>query len=323
MGLNMINISDSDLDAFQNLFFGLADIHIMFNTTYYCENMCPHCHYSCSPEHGLNNFMPEQDIYAVLQTLHDFRFKVRDVCFSGGELTSVESVNPGYVKRIVKKSLDYGFGTEIMTNGMFVNKSYANNVLSDMADLYKTYYQPDNELFNIRMSFDQYHKDCVPNAHKLVSELDARLDNPTNIKYPFWLAGFNHDPNFRDNFNMNPKNVLVENKLLWDLDEIGRAKENKLPNCRDTKAEFEKGCGGDKLKELLFTPLVFGADQQPTIIMIFDCYGNAELADVHNPDNFHRFTTKYKKQNGEYKILPEIHSELGAKLVNHIYGNEK
>lgn len=324
--MRKVNISDSDLQQFLDVFLK-APMHIMFNTTYYCENMCPHCHYSCSPQHDLKKFMPEQDVYKILQLLSDASFKVASVSFSGGEITAVESVNPGYMKRIASKSIEHGFFTKIMTNGSFINKPYADSVLNDIADLYTGTW----DSFSIQMSFDRYHKDCITDAHKFIDALDIKLGKPNrfvqswqHVSYPFTLFGFFHDPDFRDNLNVHPRNLDVYNELNWDLNPVGRAKENNLPNCRDTKSEFEKLCGGNKLEKLIFTPLFPSKNGgEWKILITFDCNGFAHLADAHNQDNLWKFVTKYKKTNGEYKTMPEIHAELGSQLIEHVYGKSK
>jgi hypothetical protein len=271
--------------------------------------------------------MSEKDVYKILQLLSDVSFKVDGVNFSGGEITAIESVNPGYMKRIASKSIEYGFRTKIMTNGSFINKPYADVVLNDIADLYTGTW----DSFGVQMSFDRYHKDCITDAHKFIDALDIKLDKPNpfvprwqHISYPFALFGFFHDPDFRNNLNVHPRNLDVYNELNWDLNPVGRAKENNLPNCRDTKSEFEELCGGDKLKQLIFTPLYPSENGRVWKILItFDCNGNVHLADAHNPDNFFKFVTKYKKQNGEYKTMPEIHAELGTKLIEYVYGKAK
>ena len=295
-----MNIPESDLQKFLTVFRS-APINILFNTTYYCDSMCPHCHFSCSPQHNLNKFMPEQDIYAILQLLAENKFKIAGVNFSGGEITAVESINPGYIKRIALKSIEYGFFTKILTNGSFINKPYADRVLNDIADLYTGTWN----LFNVQMSFDMYHKNCITNAHKFIDALDVKLSRPNpfvyglaHVSYPFNLFGFYHDPDFRNNLNIHPRNIDICNELNWDLNPVGRAKENNLPNCRDTKTEFLEFCGGDKLKELIFTPL-YPSEDGYKIIISFDCNGNAHLQDAHNQDNWDGFVTKYKKTNGE------------------------
>ena len=217
--MEKVGISDTDLQRFANV-FNSVPMNIMFNTTYYCDNMCPYCHYSCSPKHDLKKFMPEEDIYAILARLAESKFKIAGVNFSGGEITAVESVNPGYIKRIATKSIEYGFTTKLMTNGSFINKPYADRLLNDIADLYTGTWNS----FGVQMSFDMYHKDCITDAHKFIDALDVKLDRPNifagagqHVSYPFLLFGFFHDPDFRNNLNVHPRNIDVCNELNWDL----------------------------------------------------------------------------------------------------------
>ena len=57
----LINIPDDDFKRFAGVFMNLP-MHVMFNTTYWCDNECPHCHYNCSTSHYLHKIIPEQDI---------------------------------------------------------------------------------------------------------------------------------------------------------------------------------------------------------------------------------------------------------------------
>jgi MoaA/NifB/PqqE/SkfB family radical SAM enzyme len=318
-GIIMVNIPKQDLEKFFEIFLS-ANIHIMFDTTYYCDMMCPHCHYACTTKS--HNFMLEDDIGAILSELNKNNFLISAVGFSGGEITSIEKFNPGYVKRVLSKSLGYGFRTCLMTNGSFVQKNYADRMINDLYHIYTS--AGDN--FNIQMSFDQYHKNCIPNAHKLIDKLDTKLQNDRGIKYDLYLMGFKHDPDFRDNLTANPKNINVHNKLQYDLNPIGRAKENNLPNCRDTYAEFLKEVNGNKFYEMTFTSLHLVTDGNKysfNTMIIFDCNGGVRLGDFHNPENYNKFKTQYKKPDGTFKTFNEIHAELATQLIRHFYSNEK
>ena len=97
-----------------------------------------------------------------------------------------------------------------------------------------------------------------------------------------------------------------------------------MPNCRDTKTEFEEACGGDKLKKLIFTPLYPSENGNVwKILMSFDCNGNVHLPDAHNQDNWWGFVTKYKNENGECRTISDIHAEFGVQLIDYVYGKTK
>lgn len=316
----IVNISDKDLDVFSQLFFS-ADVCVMFDTTYYCDMMCPHCHYACDTKS--RNFIPESEIYGILEKLNEFNYKILDIHFSGGEITTIEEINPGYVRHVLSKSLEYKFYTTLLTNGSFVEKDYSDSIVQDLRDMYLC----SDGRFNIQMSFDKYHKNCISNAHKLIDVLDKKLQNNDGKKYPLSLTGFKHDPDFRNNLTANPKYLVVQNSLSWDLNSLGRAKTNNLPNCRDTNAEFIEFCNGNKLKQLIFTPLYPEMDEKKLygfhIMLTFNCRGDVVLADAHNPENFDKFKTKYKNPDGTIRSLPEITADLGVQLIKHFYTKEK
>lgn len=316
----MDNIGDKDLDVFLRSFFS-AGICVMFDTTYYCDMMCPHCHYACDTKS--RKFMPELEIYGLLDKLNEFNYKIPTVHFSGGEITTMEEINPGYVRRVLSKSLDYNFYTTLLTNGSFVEKGYSDIIIKDLCDMYVY----SNGRFSVQMSFDRYHKNCINNAHKLIDALDKQLQNDAGKKYSLSLTGFKHDPDFRNNLKATPKHVVVQNSLTWDLNPLGRAKTNNLPNCRDTKTEFAEFCGGDKLKQLIFTPLYPETDGKNFygfhIMLVFNCHGDAVLSDAHNPENECKFKTKYKNKDGTIRSLPEITTDLAMQLIKRFYGKAK
>lgn len=319
-GMVMANISDKDLDTFSHTFFS-AGVCIMFDTTYYCDMMCPHCHYACDTKS--RKFIPESEICAILDKLNEFNYKISDVHFSGGEITTIQEINPGYVRRVLSKSLEYNFYTTLLTNGSFIQKDYSDTIVKDLRDMYIC----SNDRFCVQMSFDRYHKNCVSNAHKLIDALDKQLQNAHGKKYPLSLTGFKHDPDFRNNLTTNPKHLDIHNSLSWDLNPLGRAKINNLPNCRDAKSEFIEFCGGDKLKQLIFTPLYPETDEKNFygfhIMLVFNCHGDVVLSDAHNHENYDKFKTRYKNPDGTIKSLPEITTDLAVQLVNHFYGKEK
>lgn len=316
----MVNINEDDIKQFSKVYLS-RPMRIMINTMYYCDNMCPHCHYSCSPKYSLRNYMSESEVFAILDLLNEANFKILGVNFSGGEITTVESVNPGYIKRIIDKSVhQYGFGSKLMTNGSFINKPYADRLLNDIRDMYMGTWNK----FAVQMSFDEYHKNCITDAHKIINALDVKLGDNYGIKYPFSLTGFYHNPDFMNNLNVNPRNLGVDNHLAWDLNPVGRAKENNLPHARDTKTEFEKLCGDNKLEKLIWTPLYpYDGGKDFALMYVFDCNGGVHMCDAHNQDNFPGFWTKYKKKNGKYKSMQEIQAELGAQLIESVYGKAK
>lgn len=317
----MVNMTEQEKLTFLKSFLS-AGVNIMFDTTYYCDLGCPHCHYDCTTKS--RTFMPESDVYAILDELKKYPSNILDLHFSGGEISTIEEVNPGYVKRILSKSVNYGFYTTMMTNGSFIEneKTYGNRLTNDLAELYKS----ADDKFHVQMSFDQYHKNSVPNAHKLIGALDTRLQNDHGIKYDFSLTGFKHDPEFANNFIMNPRYINVSNRLSWDLNPIGRAKTNDLPYVRDTKNEFEQFCSEDKLKQLIFTPL-YPIDIDGKIFysiqLVFNCNGYVVLSDAHNPENIDTFKIPYRKPDGTMRTLMDIRASLAAVLAHHFYGETK
>ena len=221
------------------------------------------------------------------------------------------------------RSLLRGFFTTVMTNGSFINKNNSEHILNMFRDIYEV----SGYNFEIQMSFDSYHKNCVQNANKIIPALDNIITKRPipEYKYPFLLTGFKHEPEFKNNLAIhNCKNLEVYCVSNYDLNNIGRAKTNNLPNCRDTMTEFEEFCGNDKLKKLIFTPIIpvqTGAGLKSIMLITIDCLGNAELADVHNPDNYNRFKTPYKTPDNKYKSIQQIKAELAMQLVDYVYGN--
>ena len=319
-----LNIQKSDFEQFAGIFMALP-LHVMFNTTYWCDSECPHCHYNCSKSNDLHKILPEQDIEHFLSEFKNTKVNIDSIAFSGGEITAIEDFQPEYIARNSYRSLLCGFWTTVMTNGSWINKPNAEHILN----MFSKIYEVSGYNFEIQMSFDSYHKNCVQNANKIIPALDSLITKRpvSEYKYPFSLTGFKHEPDFKNKLQVhNCKNLDVYCTSNYDLNPVGRAKTNNLPNCRDTKKEFEKFCGEDKLKKLIYTPIIPAKTQngfKSIMILTIDCLGNAELADAHNPENYNRFKTPYKKQNGEYKPFQQIKAELAMQLVDYVYGQEK
>jgi len=319
-----INISESDFKRFATVFMNLP-IHVMFNTTYWCDNECPHCHYSCSKSNDLHKILPEQDIEYFLSEFKQLKTDIDSIAFSGGEITSIEDFQPNYIARNAYRSLLCGFWTTVMTNGSWINKPNAKHILNMFREIYET----SEYNFEIQMSFDSYHKNSIQNANKIIPALDALITkrpDPT-YKYPFSLEGFKHESDLKNNLQIqNCKNLNVHCSFNYDLNSVGRAKTNNLPKCRDTMKEFEEFCGTDKLKKAVFTPIIpINTPNGIKTIMILtvDCLGNVELADTHNPENFRRFKTPYKTPDNKYKPFQQIRTELAIQLLDYVYGHDK
>lgn len=310
------NISNDDFEKFANIFMG-ASMDIMFETTYYCENNCAHCHTNCSTAHNLKAFMPEDDIFHILDNLRKHKNNQIAIDFAGGEISHIEDANPGYIKRIINKSLKCKFPTTLLTNGTWINdKTKSNRLLNEFCDMYLKY-TPN---FRIQMSFDSYHKGCIDNVHNVINALNKKLPETKQPVFPVSLTGFKHEPEFKNNLKVTDcDNLIIRNTSEWDLNKVGRAKTNNLPNCRDTGKEFEQFCAGNKFRELVCTPLYPRSDNSFSIMIIFNCFGNAVLMDSHNPDNHLGFTTPYK-ENNKYKSIQQIKGELAMILLDYVYG---
>lgn len=279
----------------------------LFETTYYCENNCPHCHSDCSTKYNLANHMPEADIIHFINEMNN------DNCiqinFAGGEITSVEDINPGFVKRVVEKSLQSDFVTHLETNASWINDSKkAPRLLSDMCELYTKY----GSKFTLQMSFDSYHKNCIQDVNRTIHELSEMLPHTSEPVFRVSVLGFNHEPEFKNNLDVSGcDNMRIRNESVWDLNCVGRAKINDLPHCRDTYAEFQQACAKDrgKFTEAMFASLYMQEDIMPHTMILFDEFGMATLMDVRNPANYCVFKTPYRV-DGKYKTIDQIKREL-------------
>lgn len=307
--------------------FPKAPIVFMFDTTMYCESGCSHCHYSCNTKYPLEKYMPEPDIIYFLNELRREKVEVRSCSFSGGEITHIEKINPGYIYRIMNESLCLGFKTKLLTNGDWIFDNKRNNaVLNTICDLHDLYHECSS--IAIQISCDSYHKNCVPNIYAIISMLNEKLYYTTGNHVEINLEGFKHESGFMWNNGFAKGISYDEDKLdvfakpdAWDLNPVGRAKDNNLPNCRDTKTEFLKACNGNKYQEFSLSCVYFPF-QDPFQLFSFKCDGNVYLADVHNQDNFTKFKTPYKNPDGTYKKLSQIKKELYLQMAESVFGRK-
>ena len=149
---------------------------LVFKTTNWCWNKCPHCCESSAPNNP-KTFISEQVIKGYIkQATNDKRFS-RAVVFTGGEITSAyKFVDRHYVPNIINYALNMGCSVDIKTNAGWVNSPLATQIYADIENIVKkrapskksklqTLYEIP---FQVSLSLDRFHNDALARNFKFI-----------------------------------------------------------------------------------------------------------------------------------------------------------
>lgn len=159
---------------------------LIFKTTNYCWYQCPHC-CECSGPNNPRKFIPAEIVCNYLDQASQYGQFSKQVVFTGGEIMSVYRFGPdGYVPKLLNKSLDLGYGTDIKTNAAWVRAGFGEKIFQDLHNVVSSH-EPYS--MQISVSLDKYHKNALENSAILIS----RLAKMPNMRLQVHVAGFqNH-----------------------------------------------------------------------------------------------------------------------------------
>jgi hypothetical protein len=265
--------------------------------------------------------MPEEDIAHFVADLKNHN--TSPINFTGGEISHIEEINPGYIERIVVNALENKNPVGLLSNASWINKPIKDRMLKTLAAIYT--WQPNG--FYLQMSFDSYHKDCIPNVNRVIRELSAelnahpisRVNEPT---YSVHVNGFQHEPEFRNNLDATGcDNMRILNRSVWNLYAAGRANTNKLKIHRDIAQEFRNMLNGKhKIWEAIFL-CCHPAEQEKYSLrsmVTFEPNGMARAVNFRSTACRRKFTTPYRDSNGKYKSVLQIRTELAKQIYTYV-----
>lgn len=228
---NFLNSNDIPLDdKFATLYnyqcsnasqvYGLlehAHLHVFFDTTYSCDLACGHCIYAANANTPLT-FIPVEN---VLAHIHQAKTELEHICsFSlfGGEPTLAEIHNNGYFKTIADTVHETSGRLRMSTNGNWVNGKNADYLTEQIVYMYNAVPH-----FQLQLSVDRFHKNCVESAIKVIQQLDKYQELKSR---PIVIRGFDFDKNLAKQFeSLKTDNINIRTFFDFELIPSGRAAE--------------------------------------------------------------------------------------------------
>ena len=294
---------------------------LVFKTTNWCWNNCPHC---CESSNASNPrvFVPEFYINNIIdEAIMDENFS-RAVVFTGGEIMSAYKLaEENYVPNIINHALDAGCGVDVKTNAGWVNFAFADQIFNDIENIVKKRADKDDTgikhliNFQISLSLDRFHKDALDRNFKFIKHF-ARTNIP-GIAFYIHVASYNKDRDMFSNLkekleragikvepiiSINPKTNVIKN--MYDLN------GNVVMNY--SEATLFNGGRAKNIEYAYKTPnpqFVFMDDGFESLVA-FDSYGNVTLGE--NSGN--KISTPWMMANGKTKQMETIKSDLSANI---------
>jgi len=146
---------------------------LVFKTTNYCLDKCPHCCENSGPDQE-KTYIPEDVICGYIdQALLTPHFD-NNIVFTGGEIFSAyKFYDKQYVPNLLKYSLKHNIGVDIKTNAGWVGTSFGKEIFKDLKNLIIDAYAEKNERppLQISLSIDKYHTNCLERNLRFIKEL--------------------------------------------------------------------------------------------------------------------------------------------------------
>ncbi len=240
--------------------------NLIFKTTNWCWNNCPHCCES-SGSNQPKKFIPESTIKGYIkQATQDERF-TRSVVFTGGEITAAyKFVDTHYLPNIINYALNLGCDVDIKTNAGWVNAPLATKVYSDIENIVKKH-APKTKVksqikpevpFQVSLSLDRFHTNALERDFKFIEHF-AKTDIP-NALFRIHISSFSMDAGIFDELmfklqksgiNITPAVRLRENSDLVDIEYL---LNNNVIMMFGDSAELFSGGRAKNLKSAYRTP---------------------------------------------------------------------
>ena len=197
---------------------------LVFKTTNWCWNKCPHCCESSDPNNP-KTFIPESVIKGYIkQAASDERFS-HSVVFTGGEITSAyKFVDRHYVPNILNYALNNGCGVDIKTNAGWVNAPLATQIYTDIENIVKKHAPKIKDRSGVKqeiplqvsLSLDRFHKDSLDRDFKFIEHF-AKTDMGASFR--IHISSFDADnkmlPELLQRLNtagVNVRDAVILNK---------------------------------------------------------------------------------------------------------------
>ncbi len=293
---------------------------MIFKTTHYCGNNCPHCCESA----GAN--MPKKYIPAtvienyVTQAINDPKFS-KDLVFTGGEIMSAYKYHtePNYVKNLLNLALNNGCSVDIKTNSGWTITPMRDAIFSDLVDVLSTHSTSSFRLIpmQVSLSLDSFHPHAMQKNIEFITEMSRRQKNSNLV---INISSFEQDA---DMFEIMLNKLREKSNKIHPLMAFGGTNNNMSPAPQNTMwsvngniiLKFSIGTlfdGGraKNIENAYHTPMpqfsFLAPGNPPHVLMAFDSFGNVTLGE----NSGKKITVPWRDKNGTARPLKDIRQDL-------------
>ena len=304
---------------------------LVFKTTNWCWNNCPHC---CESSNANNPrvFVPEFYINNIIdEAVTDKNFS-RAVIFTGGEIMSAYKLaEENYVPNIINHALDAGCGVDVKTNAGWVNFAFADQIFNDIENIVKKRADKDDMgikhlvNFQISLSLDRFHKDALDRNFKFIKHFANT--NISGVAFYIHVSSYNKDRYMFSSLVEQLKKAGIEVKQLVSMN----PKTNVIKTMYDLNGNvvmnYSEGTlfNGGRAKNIRYayktpSPQFVFMDNNFESLVAFDSYGNVTLGE----NSGQKISTPWQTEKADTKPLATIKSELtaGIKQAEQDFLNE-
>ncbi len=280
---------------------------LVFKTTNYCWYKCPHCCESSGPDQA-KYYIPYPVIRNWLVEASQDKMFSGNVVFTGGEIFSAYRFgDKSYVPNLLKTALDYKMGVDIKTNAAWSRTTWGEEIFKDLTDIINSYPPYSME---ISLSLDNYHKNSVDNAARVISRL-AR--NKCHVR--IYLSTFRGHENLYDQLRTQlrkshtpvTKRVVLrqEDGSLHDVDAVRNSVILRLGDAVDLPFDNGRAKNLPETYHTKFPQFAF-LSKDLTVMMAFDVMGRVTLGE----NSGRKINTSYIGRNHIQRHISDIRRDL-------------
>ena len=293
---------------------------MIFKTTHYCWNNCPHCCESA----GAN--MPKKYISSAIienyikQAINDPKFS-KDLVFTGGEIMSAYKYHnePNYVKNLLNLALNNGCSVDIKTNAGWTLTPMRNIIFDDMVDVLSAHSISSFRLIpmQVSLSLDRFHPHAMQKNIDFITEMSRRQKNSTCV---INISSFGQDTDMID--EMLGK-LRKQNNDVHPISVFGGTNNNMSPApqndmwsvngniiLRFSIGTLFDGGRAKNIENAYHTPMpqfsFLTPGNPPKVLMAFDSFGNVTLGE----NSGKKITVPWRNKDGTPRPLNNIKRDL-------------
>lgn len=294
---------------------------MVFKTTHYCWNNCPHCCESAGaklPKEYISTTVIEN---YIKQATTDPKFG-KNLVFTGGEIMSAYKYHtePNYVKNLLNIGLDNRCSVDIKTNAGWVFTPMRNDIFNDLVDVLSTHSISSFRLIpmQVSLSLDRFHPHAMQKNIEFITEMSQRQKNSSLV---INISSFEQDA---DMFEIMLNKLRKRYKNVHEMVLFGGTNtEHMQENLSNTVwsvngnivLKFSTGTlfdGGraKNIENTYHTPVpqfsFLAPGNPPHVLMAFDSFGNVTLGE----NSGKKITVPWRDKNGTPRPLNDIREDL-------------